>query len=312
MKGEKPKLYVALDERLSLYAFADHPFSRQRYFAFEGALKKKDLISLLGKVEAREASLDELLLFHTKDYINFVQEKENEGGYLDLGDTPAFSEMFKASRIVVGTTLNCIDKAIENNVKVFNPIGGLHHAFSDHAGGFCIFNDVGVGINYLRQKHKIRKILYFDIDAHHADGVYYSFNEDPDIFIVDTHQKGIFPGTGSEREKGKDKAYGTKLNIELEPGCQDEDYFKLLEKAKEFLDKIKVEFIILQAGADSLAGDPITFLDLTENVHREVAGILAKKADSQTNQRMLILGGGGYSLSNIEKGWVAVAQELCQ
>lgn len=304
------KIYIVLDEKLSLYSFPEHPFNNQRYFIFKSALEKKGLLKFLGQIRSREAELEELLLFHTKEYIGFVKEKEAEGGYLDFGDTPAFKGISKASQIVVGATLNSIDKAIEENAKVFTPVGGLHHAFKDRAGGFCVFNDVCVGINYLREKYKIKNILYFDIDAHHGDGVYYSFAARPDIFIVDLHQRGIFPGTGSKTETGMGKALGTKLNIEFEPGAKDKDFLGALEKVVEFLGKIKVEFILFQAGCDSLRGDPITYLNFTERVHRETTILLSKLADRQANGRMVILGGGGYSLSNIERAWIAVIEEL--
>ncbi len=304
------KIYVALDDLLSLYSFPDHPFNNQRYFAFKDTLEKKKLIDLLGIIEAREAEIEELLLFHAKEYIEFVERKEKEGGYLDYGDTPIYKEIFKASKVVVGATLNCIDKAIEENTKVFNPVGGLHHAFRDRASGFCVFNDICVGINYLREKYKIKKILYFDIDAHHGDGVYYSFSEDPHLYIVDTHQRGIFPGTGDRSEKGRGKAYGTKINIDLGYGATDEEYFEELEDIEDFLGDIKVEFILLQAGCDSLSGDPITLLNLTENVHRKVTKILIEIANQQANGRMVVLGGGGYLISNIKRAWITIIEEL--
>lgn len=304
------KIYVALDDWLSFYSFPDHPFNNQRYFAFKDTLKEKGLIDLLGKIEAKEASTEELLLFHTKEYVEFVERKEKEGGYLDYGDTPVFEGIFKASKIIVGTTLNCIDKAIEEDTRVFNPVGGLHHAFKNRASGFCVFNDICVGINYLREKYKIKKILYFDIDAHHGDGVYYSFSEDPYLYVVDTHQKGIFPGTGDRSEKGKGKSYGTKINIDLDYGTTDEEYFEELEDIEDFLGDIKAEFILFQAGCDSLLGDPITLLNLTENVHRKVTRTLIEIADQQTNGRMVILGGGGYLVSNIKRAWITIIEEL--
>ncbi|MCM8784551.1 MAG: acetoin utilization protein AcuC [Candidatus Omnitrophica bacterium] len=303
-------IYVALDDLLSLYSFPEHPFNKQRYFAFKDALEKKGLIRYLKKVESREAKRDELLLFHTKEYIEFVKNKDKEGGYLDYGDTPAFEGIFRASSIIVGTTLNCIDKAIQENTKVFTPVGGLHHAYRDRASGFCVFNDICISINYLRKKYGIEKILYFDIDAHHGDGVYYSFIEDQDLYIVDFHQRGIFPGTGSKTEKGIGKASGTKLNIELTAGTTDEIFLGELKKIEEFLNTIKIEFILFQAGCDSLADDPITFLNLTERVHQGVTGILIEIADKQAKGRMVVFGGGGYSLSNIKKGWIAVIEEL--
>lgn len=303
-------VFVALDDKLSLYSFENHPFNKSRYFAFKEALTKSSFFSAINIVEAQEAKDEDLLLFHTKDYIEFVKRKENEGGWLDFGDTPSFNGIFKAAKIVVGTTLKCIDIAVQKNAAAFNPIGGLHHSYSDRAAGFCVFNDICIGINYLRKRYEIKKILYFDIDAHHGDGVYYSFIEDADLYIVDIHQKDIFPGTGNPLEKGKGKAFGTKLNMELSSGATDKDYFAKLEIAEDFINKINVDFIILQAGCDCLENDPITFLRLTENIFVKVIKLLIDKAHKDTKGKILILGGGGYLLSNIKKAWVKIIEEL--
>lgn len=303
-------VYVALDDQLSLYSFPAHPFNGQRYFVFKNTLKEKNILPKLSTISAREAKKEELLLFHTDSYIEFVKKKEWQGGFLDGGDTPVFGGIFKASRIVVGTTLNCIDKAVQEGRSVFTPIGGLHHAYKDRASGFCVFNDVCVGINYLRKKYKIKKILYFDIDAHHGDGVFYSFVSDPEVYIVDFHQQGIFPGTGYSSEKGKGDAYGTKLNIELPWRASDEDFFDQLNTVYKFLDDKHFEFIFFQAGCDCLEKDPLTSLCLSERVHQVVTKLLVELAKRKTEGRIVVLGGGGYLESNIKKGWVKVVEEL--
>ncbi|MCX7661827.1 MAG: acetoin utilization protein AcuC, partial [Candidatus Omnitrophica bacterium] len=233
-----------------------------------------------------------------------------QGGYLDYGDTPAFRGVFEAGKIIVGATLSCIDKIVRENIPAFSPVGGLHHAFKDRASGFCVFNDICVGINYLRKKYNLRKILYFDIDAHHGDGVYYSFIDDPEVYIVDFHQRGIFPGTGDFTEKGKDKAYGTKLNIPLDYSADNTVFFREFTRVEEFLKDKNFDFIIFQAGCDSLAGDPLTFLSLTEETHKKTTKFLKDLANKKTNSRFLILGGGGYSLENIKRAWVSIVEEL--
>ncbi|MCM8831711.1 MAG: acetoin utilization protein AcuC [Candidatus Omnitrophica bacterium] len=303
---------MVLDDKLAKYSFSNHPFGSQRYFAFKEALEKSNLLSYLRIIESRQATDEELLLFHTQDFIEFVKRKEKEGGYFDNGDTPAIKGIYEATKLIVGTTLNCIDTIIKHNIKVFSPIGGLHHAYKNKASGFCVFNDICVGINYLRKKYGIKKILYFDIDAHHGDGVYYSYEEDPYVYIVDFHQVGIFPGTGSFFERGIGEAVGTKLNIELEAGATDRHFFERFNEVVDFVEDLKVDFIIMQAGCDCMLGDPITFLNLTEKVHRETAKFLIKLANRKTNCRLLILGGGGYLLSNIKKAWVAIMEELLE
>src|SRR5688500_7369934 len=115
--------------------------------------------------------------FHEKKYIDFVKESSITGsGYLDSGDTPSFRGVFDASLYVVVSTILALETVINKTngiVHAFNPIGGLHHARRNAAGGFCVFNDIGIAIMHARKKHNLKKILYIDIDAHHGDGVFY-------------------------------------------------------------------------------------------------------------------------------------------
>ncbi|MCS7134312.1 MAG: acetoin utilization protein AcuC [Candidatus Pacearchaeota archaeon] len=300
-------MIVALDERLKLYSFQNHPFNNKRYEAFANSIK-----NLEGKIKitkGRKAKLKELLLFHSKEYIYFVKKKSKEGiGYLDCGDTPAFPGCYEATCYVVGTVLKIIEKMLKLNENGFVPVAGLHHAYKNKAAGFCIFNDVCIAINYLRKKYRIKKILYFDIDAHHGDGVFYSFLEDPDVYIVDFHQMPLYPGTGLEIEKGKGKAKKTKLNLVLKPFSTDFDFLRKLKRAEAFLKKIKAEFIIMQAGADCLKKDPLANLCL-QNPHKFATELLKKYA-KKWKCNIIALGGGGYNIKNCLKAWTSVIKNL--
>jgi acetoin utilization protein AcuC len=173
-----------------------------------------------------------------------------------------------------------------------------------------VFNDAGVAIEYAKKKFGLGRILYVDIDAHHCNGVFYAFESDPDVWIADIHEKGIYPGTGQEYETGKDRAEGTKLNIPLLHGSGDEEFKKAFQKVIEFGRKAKPELIIFQCGCDGLAGDPITSLKYTEEAHRFAAQELVKLANEFCEGRLLALGGGGYNLNNIARAWMSVVKEL--
>jgi acetoin utilization protein AcuC len=194
----------------------------------------------------------------------------------------------------------------------FNPIGGLHHARRESAGGFCVFNDIGVAITTMRNNYNVKKVAYVDIDAHHGDGVFYEFNKDPDVFIVDVHEDGkyLYPGTGFENETGEDGAEGTKLNLPMKPFANDSDFMNSFKRAEQFLDDAKPELIILQCGGDSIKGDPITHLQFSENAHRYATSVLHKLAHKHCNGRMIALGGGGYNRNNIAAAWVEVIKVL--
>ncbi len=138
--------------------------------------------------------------FHTNEYIDRVIAHCQLGkGFLDNGDTPAIQGLYESSLAVVGASLFVTEEIISGRFKrAFVPIAGLHHAKRDSAGGFCVFNDIGVVIETLRKIHGVNRIAYIDIDAHHGDGVYYSYEEDPNLIFVDVHEDGrfLFPGTG--------------------------------------------------------------------------------------------------------------------
>jgi acetoin utilization protein AcuC len=192
----------------------------------------------------------------------------------------------------------------------FQPIGGLHHARRGAAAGFCIFNDTGVVIETLRAQYGVKRIAYVDIDVHHGDGVFYAYEADPDVIIVDTHQDGrtLYPGTGHAHEVGRGEASGTKLNVPLPPGTGDDEYLAEWGRCVQFLREFRPEFFILQCGADSIAGDPLAMLRLSPAAHARVAKDLCELADASAEGRIMGFGGGGYNRRNLAYGWNGVLE----
>jgi acetoin utilization protein AcuC len=230
-----------------------------------------------------------------------------------MGDTPVVPGIYEAAATVVGTTLAAIAAVAKGKCRrAFTPIGGLHHARRFEAAGFCVFNDVGVAIEALRKVHGIQRVLYVDIDAHHGDGVYYHFAEDPNLCIVDFHEDGryLYPGTGALNETGTGAGAGTKMNIPLLPETGDDFALQLWEKCEGFIRAFKPEFVLLQCGADSLADDPITHLRLTRAFHAHVAGRLAVLADELCEGKMVAMGGGGYDVTNLATAWNDVVEAM--
>jgi len=304
-----------LGDKLSNYHFGeDHPFGPKRYWAFKEEFELRSLNKKVLLSAPQQATEKQLALFHTQEYINKAKALSDKGeGYLDCGDTPAIKGIYESACTVVGTTLKAVDLIMKGDCHfAFSPIAGLHHATRNSAAGFCVFNDCGIAIEYLRKEYKIQRIAYVDIDAHHGDGVFYSFENDTDLCFVDFHQDGatLYPGTGFINETGKDNAVGTKLNIPLPPNSTDKIAKALWQSAEEFIEKFKPEFILLQCGADSLAGDPITQLNLTSTFHSYVASRLSLLSNKYSNGRLLVMGGGGYNLDNIKAAWNDVIEQL--
>ncbi|HKW05727.1 MAG TPA: acetoin utilization protein AcuC [Nitrososphaerales archaeon] len=266
-------------------------------------------IVIKNPVAAKE---EDLLLFHTQEYVKFVQKSSKVGtGFLDYGDTPSFKGIYEASLFPVGSSLfgfALIDELRFDHC--FNPVGGLHHARRDRAGGFCVFNDAAIAISKALEKYS--KIAYVDIDAHHGDGVFYGFESDPRVIIGDIHEDGrfLYPGTGYTSERGKGKAEGTKLNLPLPPGSADESFIEAFDKLYEFIAGSKPEFIFFQCGADGLEGDPISHLRYSSKAHAYAASKLHKLSHEICEGRILAMGGGGYNPKNVDSAWSAVVKEL--
>ncbi|HIQ29293.1 MAG TPA: acetoin utilization protein AcuC [Candidatus Caldiarchaeum subterraneum] len=314
-----PGVAVVRGPELLRYSFpGGHPLSEVRLKAFFELLDKEVQESNDGVffVKPTMASEEELLLFHTRDYVEFVKKRCEDGyGYLDYGDTPAFKNCYEAASYVVGSTLELCRMVLNGRTsRGFNPMGGLHHARRGAAGGFCIFNDIGVAIHYLLDKKGLNRVAYVDIDCHHGDGVCYDFYNDPRVIFADIHQDGrtLYPGTGFEHETGEGKAKGLKLNIPLPPYSGDREFLEAFNKVINFLENYDFDIILFQTGADGLAGDPITNLQYSPKAHAYAAEKLTEMAEEKCGGNIVAMGGGGYNPNNVAAAWVNVVRKLAE
>ncbi|HEY7239164.1 MAG TPA: acetoin utilization protein AcuC [Burkholderiales bacterium] len=310
--------HLFLSPQLGRYGFPEgHPLSVDRQGAFWRHARARGLdqkVVLAG--EAAPASRGAIERFHRSEYVDrVIGASRRGGGYLDYGDTPAFPGCYEVAAHVVGAALEGARRILSGEARrSFQPIGGLHHARRAGAAGFCVFNDPGILIETLRAEHRVRRIAYVDIDVHHGDGVFYEFEDDPEVACVDIHEDGqfLYPGTGSVHETGSGAAEGTKLNLPLAPGSGDREFLRAWERAEQFVDAARPEFVILQCGADGLAGDPLAHLRLTAAAHAHAAKRLVALAERHAGGRLMAFGGGGYSLANLSAAWCAVLEALVE
>lgn len=263
----------------------------------------------------RPATREEVLLFHEDDYVRLVEQYSKRGsGTLDMGDTPAFKGCYEATSLVVGASIVAADSVMNGRLShAFNPSGGLHHAHPERASGFCIFNDPAVVIAHLKSKYNMKRIVYLDIDAHHGDGVMYGYYDDPTVLDIDFHETGkfLFPGTGFPDEIGSGTAKGLKLNIPLPPSTGDEAYLEAFRQiVPDALRKFRPEIILMQCGADGHLNDRLAHLRLTTNAYEEVVRQMHELAHELCNGKILLFGGGGYTLSNVPRVWTVAFSTL--
>lgn len=312
-----PHVCVHVGPEIARYGFGDgHPFGPLRHDYFWNEAHRQGLAALVDVHRPVLATRAELERFHTPAYVDKVMRQSRDGeGYLDYGDTPAFPGVYEAAAHVVGSVLDAVARIMDGSTRRgFVPIAGLHHARPERAGGFCVFNDCGIAIATLKESYGLHSVAYVDIDAHHGDGVFYAFESDPELWFVDLHEDGryLYPGTGRDEETGKGAAQGRKLNIPMAPGSNDDAFFREWPRVEAFLREARPEFILLQCGTDSLAGDPITHMMYTPATHAHAAASLCRIAEELGHGRVLAVGGGGYNPRNIAQGWCAVVRALLE
>jgi acetoin utilization protein AcuC len=266
-------------------------------------------------VAPQQSSFEQLLKYHTPEYLEAMQ-KADAGEYemsmlamnLGTGDCPVFEGMYEYAAWAAGATMTGARQIIEGRARVaFNPSGGYHHAFSNMAGGFCYINDVVLGCLELAEAGK--KVLFLDIDVHHCDGVQSAFYERADVMTISLHQDGrtLFPGTGFTDEIGAGDGEGHCVNLPLPSGMYDALYLKAFRSVVlPLIHAYEPDVLVLEAGADTLQGDPLAGFSLTNNVFVDVINSLRS-----FGKPILATGGGGYNLKNTVRAWSLVWTALC-
>ncbi len=246
-----------------------------------------------------------LRLWHTPDYIAAVQRAEAEGAVdaatrarhgLGTVANPVFPEVFRRPATSAGGTMLAAELVRDGGV-VHVPAGGTHHAFPDHAGGFCYFNDPVLCLLALRGQG-LRRIAYLDIDAHHADGVCHAFEGDPDALLISVHEERRWPFTGALAEDGG----GLHFNLPVPRGMNDTEMRAILDQLiLPRLAGFAPEALVVQCGADAVAEDPLSRLMLSNNAHRAVIAAVRGLVP-----RLVVLGGGGYNPWSVARLWTGV------
>ncbi len=254
------------------------------------------------------ASDDLLASVHDRDYIAAVRLGSDRPELADyrwgIGteDDPAFVGMHDASaRIAAGTRELC-ERVWSGEVQHgVNFCGGLHHAMPASASGFCIYNDVAVGIRWLLD-HGVERVAYVDVDVHHGDGVERIFWDDPRVLTVSIHETGraLFPGTGWASDIGGTDAIGGAVNVSLPPGVGDAGWLRAFHAAAlPVVRAFAPQVLVTQHGCDTHAQDPLAHLALTVDAQRAAAQALHQLSHELCDGRWVALGGGGYEIVDV-------------
>jgi acetoin utilization protein AcuC len=300
---------VVFDQTLTEYDFGpQHPMSPIRV---DLTMRLADDLGVVGNrlrvVPAPVATEDQLVTVHDPRLIEAVT-RAGQTGQIDeacgLGsdDNPIFPEMHRASSHVVGASLEAFRQVWSGeSLHSANITGGLHHAMRDRASGFCIYNDVAVGIQSLLDQGAER-VAYVDVDVHHGDGVESIFWDDPRVLTISLHETGqmLFPGTGFPADLGGPGAEGSAVNVALPPGTADAGWLRAFHAVvPPLLREFKPEVLVTQHGCDSHIEDPLAHLMLTVDGQRATYLALHELAHEVCEGRWVVTGGGGYALVEV-------------
>jgi acetoin utilization protein AcuC len=308
---------VVFEQSLVEYDFgAAHPMNPVRVdltmrLAEELGVVRHGAADLSGGLEVVRAPMasDELLLtVHDEEMVDAVRRAGEDPTRIDLArglgteDDPTFAGMHHASAHIVGATVEAARRVWTGEaLHAANITGGLHHAMPDRASGFCVYNDVAVGIQWLLDQGA-QRVAYVDVDVHHGDGVEAVFYDDPRVLTISLHETGqmLFPGTGFPDDNGGPEAEGTAVNVALPPGTADAGWLRAFHAVvPPLVREFAPDVLVTQHGCDSHTEDPLAHLMLTVDGQRASYVALHELAHEVCGGRWVATGGGGYAVVDV-------------
>ena len=279
---------------------AGHPEKTDRVTAIIEYFKRLDNKNLVWE-KPNEFDESHLITTHSSDYIKMVNNSFPKNGFNFLdGDTIVSPGSKDATKDAVGSIIAAIDgveqKKYKNAFCCVRPPG--HHAEKEKAMGFCIYNNVAVGANYLIKKYGYKKIAIIDFDVHHGNGTQDIFFDNKNVLYVSTHQYPYYPGSGSEKEVGK---YNNILNIPLKAGTTGDEYLNAYENVLKKIQEFKPEFLLFSAGFDAHDNDPLAQLKLNSEDFYLITQRTLQISKSFCNGNVVSILEGGYDLKALQE-----------
>ncbi len=293
-----------------------HVETPDRLVAIHRAIEETFSEETFTMLTPRAATFEELSWNHLPDYIKRIEQTSEQEGFVALDpDTVTCPDSYEVATFAVGGVFNTLDAVLNGTVRggvcLVRPPG--HHAETDRAMGFCLFNNIALGAHYAKKALGLKRCLIVDFDLHHGNGTQRSFYHDPSVLYFSTHQYPYYPGTGGCQEVGSGDGKGYTVNCPLRAGCTDEDYAVIF---RDILVPIGREFspevVLVSAGFDIWWQDPLGGMQVTEKGIAAISRALIDLADEVCNGRIAFVLEGGYSKEGLGKGVVMVLKQLHQ
>lgn len=291
-----------------------HPECPERYEAVIAGLEDAGLAEKLAHVPARDATRAELRRVHTSHYLDLAEHQIREGApELSTGDTTVCEASWDAALRAAGLAVSAVDEVVGGRIGnafcAVRPPG--HHATADRGMGFCIFNNIAVAARHAQSAHGIERVLIVDWDVHHGNGTQDIFYEDGTVLFFSTHQWPLYPGTGRRSETGRGAGAGWTINCPLPEGAgRSEVLGAMREELEPAADRFQPGLVLVSAGFDSRAGDPLGGFRLRDGDFIEMTRLVMGIADRHAGGRLVSLLEGGYSIDGLAAAAAAHVRTL--
>ncbi|MEZ4530139.1 MAG: class II histone deacetylase [Thermomicrobiales bacterium] len=299
--------YLAHDTGLSLiedrfsYPFPkpiDHPSSPELVGRAKQLMDLAGVTDLMTRVDPFEATDDDILRFHTRDYLDQLYKLDKIGGDTGSG-APMGVGGLRIARLSAGGVMAAVDALVAGSVRqayaLVRPPG--HHAMADRGMGFCVLSNVALAAMYARAVHKVDRIAIVDWDVHHGNGTQSAFSGDADTLFISLHEDSLYPfGWGTVDQVGEDEGAGRTINIPLPAGSGNAAYRAAFERVVvPVIQEFQPELIFVSAGQDANVSDPLARMTLTTSAYRAMAGIMLDLAERICDGRLVVAQEGGYA-----------------